>query len=51
MCNNIDSDNTKASDRSNDHDYACASDNDNNKTRRVMTMLKYQCSGLCESSC
>jgi hypothetical protein len=45
MCNNIHSDNAKASDRSNDHDYAYASDNDNNKMRRVMTILKYQSSG------
>jgi hypothetical protein len=42
MCNNIDSDNTKASDRSNEHDYAYASESDNNKTRRVMTMQKFQ---------
>jgi hypothetical protein len=45
MCNSIDSDNAKASDRSDEHDYAYASDNDNNKTRRIMTMLKCQGSG------
>jgi hypothetical protein len=45
MCNNIYSDNAKASDRSNDHDYAHATDNDNNKTRRPMTILKCQGSG------
>jgi hypothetical protein len=38
MCNSIDSDNDKASDRSNDHDYAYASDNANDKKRRVMIM-------------
>jgi hypothetical protein len=38
MCNSIDSDNAKASDRSNDHDYAYASDNANDRTRRVMIM-------------
>jgi hypothetical protein len=38
ICNSIDSDNAKASDRSNDHehDYAYASDNANDKTRRAM---------------
>jgi hypothetical protein len=36
MCNSIDSDNAKASDRSNDHDYAYPSDNANNKTRIAM---------------
>jgi hypothetical protein len=47
MCHSIDSDNAKVSDRSNDDDYAYdyASDNDNNKTRRLMTMLKCQGSG------
>jgi hypothetical protein len=45
MCNSINSDNAKASDRSNDHEYGYASDNDNNKTRRLMTMLKCQGSG------
>jgi hypothetical protein len=45
MCNNIDSHNAKASDRNNDHEYGYACDNDNNKTRRVMTMLKCQGSG------
>jgi hypothetical protein len=39
MCNSIDSDNAKASDISNDHDYAYASDNANDKTRRAMIML------------
>jgi hypothetical protein len=34
----MDSDNAKASDRSNDHDYAYASGNANDKTRRVMIM-------------
>jgi hypothetical protein len=38
ICNSIDSDNAKASDRSNDHDYAYASDNGNDRTRRVMIM-------------
>jgi hypothetical protein len=40
MCNSIDSDNAKASDRSNEHDYAYdyASDNANDKMRRVMIM-------------
>jgi hypothetical protein len=38
ICNSIDSDNAKASDRSNDHDYAYASNNGNDKTRRVMLM-------------
>jgi hypothetical protein len=38
MCNCIDSDNAKASDRSDDHDYAYASDNANDRTRRVMIM-------------
>jgi hypothetical protein len=38
ICNSIDSDNAKASDRSNDHDYAYASDNANGRTRRVMIM-------------
>jgi hypothetical protein len=36
ICNSIDSDNAKASDRSNDHEYAYASDNVNDRTRRVM---------------
>jgi hypothetical protein len=36
ICNSIDSDNANASDRSNDHDYAYARDNANDKTRRVM---------------
>jgi hypothetical protein len=36
MCNSIESDNAKASDRSNDHDYAYASANSNDKTRRPM---------------
>jgi hypothetical protein len=36
MCNSIDSDNAKASVRSNDHDYDYASDNAYDKTRRVM---------------
>jgi hypothetical protein len=45
MCNNIDSHNTKASDRSNDHDSSSASENDNNRTRRLMKMLKCQGSG------
>jgi hypothetical protein len=34
----IDSDNAKSSDRSNDHDYAYASDNANDGTRREMLM-------------
>jgi hypothetical protein len=34
----MDSDNAKASDRSNDHDYAYASDNANDNMRRVMIM-------------
>jgi hypothetical protein len=34
----MDIDNGKASDRSNDHDYAYASDNANDKNRRVMLM-------------
>jgi hypothetical protein len=38
MCNSIDSDNYKASDRSNDHDYDYASANANDRTRRVMIM-------------
>jgi hypothetical protein len=38
MCNSIYSDNAKASDRSNEHDYAYASDNANDRTRRVMIM-------------
>jgi hypothetical protein len=38
MCNSMDSDNAKASDRSNDHDYAYASDNANDKKIRVMIM-------------
>jgi hypothetical protein len=40
ICLSIDSDNAKASDRSNDHDYAYASDNANasDRTRRVMLM-------------
>jgi hypothetical protein len=38
MCNGIDRDNAKGTDRSNDHDYAYASDNANDKTRRVMLM-------------
>jgi hypothetical protein len=42
MCNSIDSDNAKASDRSNDHDYSYASDNANDKMRRVTIMLKCQ---------
>jgi hypothetical protein len=53
MRNSIDSDNAKASDRSNDHDYAYASDNAYDKIRRVvimwmlmlMIMLKWQGSG------
>jgi hypothetical protein len=45
MCHSIDSYNARASDTSNEHDYAYASDNDNNKARRVMTILKYQASG------
>jgi hypothetical protein len=38
MCNGINSDTARASDRSNDHDYVYASDNanSNDKTRRVM---------------
>jgi hypothetical protein len=39
MCNSINIDNTKASDRSNDHEYDDASDNANDKTRRVMLMI------------
>jgi hypothetical protein len=42
MCNSIDSDNAKASDRNNDHDYAYASDNASDKTRRAMITLKCQ---------
>jgi hypothetical protein len=38
MFNSIDSDNAKASDRSNDHDDAYASDNANDRTRRVLLM-------------
>jgi hypothetical protein len=38
MLNIIDSDNAKASDRSNDHDYAYASDSANDRTIRVMLM-------------
>jgi hypothetical protein len=38
ICNSIDSDNAKASDRSNYHEYAYASDNANDRTRRVMIM-------------
>jgi hypothetical protein len=38
MCNSIDSDNAKASDRSNNHDYEYASDNANDRTRKVMLM-------------
>jgi hypothetical protein len=38
MCKSIDSDNAKASDRSNDYDYAHASDNANDRTGRVMIM-------------
>jgi hypothetical protein len=38
MCNNINSDNAKVSDRNNDHDYSYASDNANDKTRRTMIM-------------
>jgi hypothetical protein len=38
MCNSIDSDHAKASDRSNDHDYDYASDNANDSTRRVIIM-------------
>jgi hypothetical protein len=34
----IDSDNAKANDSSNDHDYAYASDNANAKIRRVILM-------------
>jgi hypothetical protein len=45
MYDSIDSDNDKASDRSNDCDYGYASDNDNNKARRVMIILKCQGSG------
>jgi hypothetical protein len=36
ICNSIDSDNDKAIDRSNDHDYAYASDNANDRARRGM---------------
>jgi hypothetical protein len=39
ICNSIDSDNAKASDRSNDHDYDCASDNANDRTIRVMIII------------
>jgi hypothetical protein len=38
ICNSIDSDNDKASDRSNDHGYVYASANANDRTRRVMIM-------------
>jgi hypothetical protein len=38
MCNSINSDNAKASDRSNDHDYAYASDSVNDRMIRVMLM-------------
>jgi hypothetical protein len=38
MCNSIDSDHAKASDRCNDHEYAYSSDNANDRTRRVMIM-------------
>jgi hypothetical protein len=38
ICNIIDSDNAKASDISNDHDYAYASDNATDRARRVMIM-------------
>jgi hypothetical protein len=38
VCNSIDSDNAKAFDRSNDHDYAYASDNANDRTIRAMLM-------------
>jgi hypothetical protein len=38
MCNSIYSDNAKMSVRSNDHDYAYASDNASDRTRRVMIM-------------
>jgi hypothetical protein len=38
MCNSIDSDHAKASDRINDHDINYASDNNNDRTRRVMIM-------------
>jgi hypothetical protein len=36
LCNSIDSDNARVSDRSNDHDLAYACDNANDRTRRVM---------------
>jgi hypothetical protein len=39
MCNSIDSDNAKASDNANDHDYDYASDNAYDKTRSGMIML------------
>jgi hypothetical protein len=42
MCNSIDSGNAKASDRNHDHEYAYASDNANDKTRRAMIMLNCQ---------
>jgi hypothetical protein len=38
ICNSIDSDNATASDRSNDHDYAYASENGSDRTTRVMIM-------------
>jgi hypothetical protein len=38
MCNSIDSDNARISDRSNDHDYAYASNNAHDRARRVMIM-------------
>jgi hypothetical protein len=36
ICNSIDTDHAKASDRSNDHDYDYASDNANDRPRIVM---------------
>jgi hypothetical protein len=38
MCKSIDSDNAKASDRSNDHDYDYATDIAYDRMRRVMLM-------------
>jgi hypothetical protein len=40
ICNSIDSDHAKSSDRINDHDYAYdyASEKANDRTRRVMIM-------------
>jgi hypothetical protein len=38
MCTSFDSDNAKASDRSKYHDNDYASDNANDRTRRVMIM-------------